>query len=248
MKRILTIILIVLLVPTFAFAGLAFEKSTDTLYVNGQSIQADLYKVADTNYIPLRKAVEALGLNVGYDNGKISIENKVDTDKLKEACVMVYVSKDGKDIGQGSGVLIGYDQILTCNHVVKPGDKYRVIYKDGSTADCSLVKTNIDTDAAILKPQKTNVKPVKLGDADEVKKGDKVYLISSPMQNFNVVTEGITDYVINEYWTIKGKSSPGSSGGAVFNSTSELIGIAVAGNNDSYDIIPINMVRKGLVN
>ncbi|MPN17182.1 putative serine protease HtrA [bioreactor metagenome] len=165
---------------------------------------------------------------------------------------MVKISNDGVNFGNGSGVLIDYDEILTCYHVVNGYSYFKINYNSrDKDVTCSVQDTAPSHDAAVLTPPDKNVKPVKIGDSDEVKVGDKVYVISCPEGEKNVVTEGEvlkTNSFIN--FRIGFEISPitkgGSSGGACFNAKGELIGIVQSGDDVSTFIVPINSIRQAL--
>lgn len=109
-------------------------------------------------------------------------------------------------------------------------------------------------DASILSSPNKDVKPVTIGDSDDVKIGDKVILISTPKGAKNTISIGnVKGYADNQGIhgiVVSNDADYGSSGGALFNDKGELIGIIMAGDSNlkvSF-IIPINDVRKALSN
>lgn len=258
-KKIIAVLAaIAVLVPVGVQAGgtFPFMLSNDKLFI-GQ-IQADkpFYKYDGTNYVPLRFISESLGLNVGYDSGKITIDKgKPDIEKLKQSCVMVQTDK-----GSGSGVVIDYGKVLTCHHVMEGQHINRVTWNDGKQEDnLSIAKDAESVDAAVLKSKNKDIKPVKIGDSDELKVGDKVYVVSCPKAVRNVVTEGRVIQSGSREITFKDSSKLyvdiidahaelGSSGGAVFDSSGSLIGI-IEGDNaivKNAFSIPIDDIRKAI--
>ena len=123
--------------------------------------------------LPVRAVAEALGVDIDYIDGSVII-NTIDTEKLKEACVEIYC-ENTTNWSQGSGVYIDYGEILTCYHVVDGMTSYEI--DDGYSA--SFADAAESQDAAVLKVD-TDIKPVKIGDSDEIEVGDKVYIISAP--------------------------------------------------------------------
>lgn len=262
MKRkviLLTLILSLIAVPAFAVA--ITYKLTPTPYpvlVNGDKLNSNLpimtYKAngGDNTYVPLRAVLDMMGAKTVWD-GKVNITTGADPAKVAEGVVEIYVSKNGRDVEQGSGVLIDYDEILTCSHVVEKGDAYRIIYNDGHTSTAVLRNDKPSEDAAILEPAEKVIKPVKIGDSDEVKLGDKVFVVSSPKEKKNVITSGevvrprSTTNSINGFRT-SSMTQAGSSGGGVFNVYGGLIGIVSAGDETYSFAVPINDIRKILSN
>jgi hypothetical protein len=159
----------------------------------------------------------------------------------------------GNLIGTGSGFVISADgKIMTNYHVIDGCTQATVHMEDGSYYDVEYV-TGYDAlrDIAVLKVDAINLFAVKLGDSDLVKTGQRVVAIGSPLGLFNTVSEGI---VSSSSRSIGGENfiqtdaavSPGSSGGALFNSRGEVIGVVsvelIDGQNLNF-AIPINEVR-----
>ncbi len=260
MKRIITLILITLLIAVPVFAGTVIYKLTQAQYpvlVDGQAIKSNLpvmtYRTAqgDNTYVPMRVVLEMMGAKVLW-NGSANITTpQADPTKVANSVVEIYVSKNGMDVKQGSGVIIGYDEIVTCSHVADKGDSYRIIYNDGTTTTAKLVKDNPAVDIAVLDPVKEDVKPTKIGDSDEVKVGDKVFVISSPDEKRNVVSEGKVLSIDDKSIYVTATGNNGSSGGGLFLAKNgEIVGMVDSGNDITKycDAIPINDVRKAMSN
>lgn len=264
-KLLLTIITLLICVPVFA--GTVIYKLIPVnypVYVDGTPLLSDLpvmtYKTGkgDNTYVPLRAVLDMMGAKTIWNGSVNIITSQADPAKVADSVVEIYVRKNGKDIGQGSGIIYEWDRIITNYHVADEGDSYRIVYNDGTITQAKLIKYKTNEDIAVLEPERKDVKPVKIGDSDEVKVGDKVFCISSPEENKNVVTQGkvVMLYDCKGITTIATSASlkEGSSGGALFNKNGELIGIMKAGilnnqtqNTDSLSI-PINDVRKALAN
>lgn len=153
-----------------------------------------------------------------------------------------------QDLGSGSGTYIralddgGY--VLTNNHVIEDGEKFRILWLDGTEMEAELVGADSGTDIAVLKfnePAPDDATPVVLGDSDALQIGELAIVIGNPGAGesvlFGTVSAGIisglersdvsagnfsrsvsviqTDAAINS----------GNSGGALLNSKGELVGI-----------------------
>lgn len=230
-----------------------FTLSPDVLYVDGVRIDAAMYKYEGSNYLPLRATAEALGADVAYNNGRIDITSKL-TDieavaaKCKDSCVMVYVYKDGTLISNGSGfVYNGY--IITAKHVTDEGDSFTV-FPDGSTygARAYLVPIDTDLDISVLEIN-YDLPSVTLGDSGELKEGEKVVAITSPKGVQNAIDEcfyhGTVNYGNGNYLQISDSSiDSGSSGGAIFNTRGELVGVVIRrASQGNIAAIPINDLK-----
>lgn len=55
-------------------AGVLAERSTNTVYVDGQRVELEAYSINDTNYVKLRDIGQAVGFNV-YWNGAVQIQS-----------------------------------------------------------------------------------------------------------------------------------------------------------------------------
>lgn len=248
MKRIKLIAVILIAFTTISYgATYILVSASYPINVNGQKLAVQPLNLNGTTYLPLRSVSEAVGVPIQWDGTKKSVEiNTVDLDKLKAACVMI-IASDGETYEQGSGVYIDYDQVLTAYHVIDDGRAQARTKVDQSDTNKMIVVSSAPAiDIALLKPA-IEKKPVKIGDSDEVKAGDRVILVSSPNGNVNKVTTGTVKSNADEI-VISDLSDTGSSGGGLFNAGGELIGIVYAGDKvltESY-AVPINAIRKAL--
>ncbi|MER7365587.1 S1C family serine protease [Nonomuraea wenchangensis] len=99
--------------------------------------------------------------------------------------------------GEGSGVVLSEDGlILTNNHVVvgagQGGGQMTVKFSDGKTAKASVVGTDPATDLAVIRAEgASGLTKATLGDSDQLKVGDDVLAIGSPLGLDGSVTRGI---------------------------------------------------------
>jgi serine protease Do len=165
--------------------------------------------------------------------------------------------------GQGSGFLIdagGY--IVTNNHVAGEADEITVTLQDGRKFDAELVGNDARTDLALLKIEDGgNLPYVELGDSDKARVGDWVVAIGNPFGLGGTATAGIIsargrdDVRINEwnytdYLQLDAPINFGNSGGPVFNTAGEVVGVNTAiftpngGNVGIGFAIPSNQVKN----
>ena len=229
-----------------------FTLSSDTLYVDGVRKDVAIYKYDGSNHLPVRATAEALGAEVEYADGRIDITSKL-TDieavaaKCKDSCVMIYVYKDGKTVGNGSGFIYnGY--IITAKHVTDAGDRF-VVYHDDSVygADVSIAPLKSDLDISALKLI-DSPPSVTLGDSDKLKEGQKVIAVTSPAGVKNAVDEcfyhGMAYTSGKDHLGISDSNMDGgSSGGAIFDTDGELIGIVIRGVKGNGAAIPVNDIK-----
>jgi len=239
MRKIKLLSLILISLMVLSGAGLVATVANYGVNVNGQPLDATVLNQNGTTYLPLKAVGQALGADVSWTGGSVEIET-VDIEALKEACVMIDAQSSTK-ASQGSAVAWDYGEYLTANHVVADGRTNIV-----SDIDLHVGKTDAKLDIATLTTD-DNVKPVKIGDSDEVKAGDTVILIGSPNWEKNTVRYSKVEYGGDDkYMIISETVGGGFSGGAVFNLKGELVGIITSGNdfaNDCY-ATPINLIRE----
>ena len=162
--------------------------------------------------------------------------------------------------GLGSGVIIdakkGY--ILTNYHVVAKADQTQVRLADGRTVKTDWIRTDPQTDLAILKVTAENLIEAPLGDSDKMQVGHWVLAIGAPEGLEQTVTAGIisakgrtTDdtKAYQDFLQTDAAINPGNSGGPLVNMKGQVIGINTAivthtGMNAGIGLaIPSNMVK-----
>jgi S1-C subfamily serine protease len=169
--------------------------------------------------------------------------------KVRPAVVQINVTTN-QGGGIGSGVIIdkrGY--IVTNYHVVQGALRVQVVLYDGSTQAGTVIGTDQADDLAVVKinpPGGSNltgaVNPsaglvtVSLGDSSQLKVGQDVLAIGSPLGNAQTVTNGIISALgrtvsesgnttIPNAIQTDAPINPGNSGGALVDMQGNLIGI-----------------------
>ena len=175
--------------------------------------------------------------------------------------------------GAGSGVIISEDgYILTCAHVVSGADTITVILPDGTEYPGTVTGMYEEGDIAVVKIEATGLPAAVIGDSDQVQLGETVYAVGNPGGTLSgTITDGIissVDRTINvsleetsgygwntgrtvslEVLQTSAAVSPGNSGGGLFNSRGELIGIVNAKSSGSSQeglgfAIPVNRAME----
>ncbi len=168
----------------------------------------------------------------------------------------------------GSGFIISEDgYILTNYHVISYavvyGGELTVLMEDGTKYPAEVVGYIESNDVAVIKIDAEGLSPVTLGDSDKMLVGEWVYAIGNPLGELEyTMTPGIVsaqDRVITTTDDITGVQTSinmfqisaavnhGNSGGPVYNSRGEVIGIVTAKYSDADEgieslgfAIPIN--------
>lgn len=174
-------------------------------------------------------------------------------EKVEQAVVTIYTSDfSGKLLSQGSGVVLNdKGWVVTNYHVFSGGESMALKHKDKIVKYSSIIGLDADKDILILKVDDNTFPSVNIGDSDELKIGQKVYAIGSPMGYENTISEGIISGLrgyeegTEELIQITAPISPGSSGGAVLDVQGNLIGIStktLKGSQNLNFAIPINEI------
>lgn len=141
-----------------------------------------------------------------------------------------------KQTGAGSGVILTADgYIVTNNHVVENADELTVKLNDNREFKGRIIGTDKTTDLALIKIEATGLKPVVVGNSDNLKLGEWVLAIGNPFSLTSTVTAGIvsakarslgaTAGSIESFIQTDAAINPGNSGGALVNAKGELVGI-----------------------
>ncbi|RMD73654.1 MAG: PDZ domain-containing protein [Chloroflexi bacterium] len=154
--------------------------------------------------------------------------------RVAPAVVTVTVeSRTGR--GSGSGVIIRNDgYIITNNHVVDGGQRYFILFADGTRRQARLVGTDSLNDIAVLKVDGEVPGVAQIGDSAALQPGETVLAIGSPLGNFrNTVTAGVVS-ALNRSVPGSGMEgliqtdaaiNSGNSGGPLINLKGEVVGI-----------------------
>ncbi|MGH2506029.1 MAG: S1C family serine protease, partial [Ktedonobacteraceae bacterium] len=155
----------------------------------------------------------------------------------------------------GSGVIIdGRGYIITNNHVVTNATSIQVTLADGSTLTAKIVGTDPADDLAVIKvtPPSAGLSVVSLADSSQVRVGQEVLAIGSPLGNAETVTSGIVSALsrtisegqngptIPDAIQTDAPINPGNSGGALVDLQGNLVGIPTLNAIDTEFNTPAN--------
>lgn len=139
----------------------------------------------------------------------------------------------------GSGFVMSEDgYIVTNHHVIEDSTSVSVTFADGRQMQARLVGSDAVNDIAVLKIEETGLVPVTLGSSADLRVGDQVVAIGNALGELSFsLTVGYVSGIdrsiatdgsyINMIQTDASINS-GNSGGPLFNSRGEVVGITTA--------------------
>jgi putative serine protease PepD len=178
-------------------------------------------------------------------------------------------------MAEGSGVIINSElgHVVTNNHVVADATDIQVILSDGRIYTGETLGTDASTDLAVVKlvNPPSDLAEAQLGDSGAVVVGEPVMAVGNPLGLDNTVTTGIVSalnrpvtteasgaaagrtLVVTNAIQVDAAVNPGNSGGPLFNSKGQVIGIntsiaafpSLTGQAGSIGLafaIPVNLV------
>ena len=184
--------------------------------------------------------------------------------------VVLTFNADGRKTGQGSGVVVGKNEVVTNCHVVSNARTIAVRQaadvrgRETYRMEAELVARNEQRDLCLLSVKELSAPPaappVNFATARSVSIGEEVYAIGAPQGLDLSLSRGIISQLRGNY----GKQSapiiqtdaailPGSSGGGLFNQNGELLGITTfkfsGGASEGLSFaLPVEWVRDLVVN
>ncbi|MCB0164561.1 MAG: trypsin-like peptidase domain-containing protein, partial [Anaerolineae bacterium] len=203
-------------------------------------------------------------------------------ERVNPSVVNILVTVEGQDTGsfpnnlfpnqgQGSGFVFDTEgHIVTNNHVVQDAQRVDVTFADGATIQAEVVGTDPDSDLAVLRVNAPgeSLRPVKWGDSDSIKVGQRAIAIGNPFGLDGTLTSGIISalgrslptengtFRIPEIIQTDAAINPGNSGGPLLNSQGEVVGVntAIVPRQDRFGgersflgvgfAVPANLVKR----
>jgi putative serine protease PepD len=154
----------------------------------------------------------------------------------------------GSSEAEGSGFVVdAKGDIVTNAHVVDGATSVTVTFSDGTKAKASVVGTDTATDLAVVRVSgvsASTLKPLTLGDSDDVAVGDGVLAIGSPYGLSETLTTGIVSALDRTIESPSGATiggaiqtdasiNHGNSGGPLIDADGRVIGVNAQIESDS---------------
>lgn len=165
-------------------------------------------------------------------------------------------AEQGADQSVGTGVVIlDNGTILTNLHVVAGAPRVGVVFSDGMEAEATVIATRPEHDLAVIRATTVpdDLVPATLRSTGDLRLGDEVVAVGFPFGIGPSVSSGVISGLRREYRSPEGKriltnliqfdaaANPGSSGGPLFTTDGEVVGIVTAILNPGRDAVFIGI-------
>ncbi len=146
--------------------------------------------------------------------------------------------------GQGSGVILGSDLVVTNAHVVDGASEVSVTFSDGASASATLLGTDSTHDIAVLSASTGERPAMPIGSSASLALGQEVVALGYPLGLGATATAGIVSG-LDRTIDVSGANgasehlegvlqtdaaiNPGNSGGPLIDTAGRLVGINTAG-------------------
>ena len=136
----------------------------------------------------------------------------------------------------GSGIIINAaGHIVTTAGVVENATEIEVVFADGKRTSGTLLGVDDLTDIAILSVENSNLPQTRIGDSDQIDMGSWVITVGSSYGYSSTLAFGtvsgleiLPDRPFYDAIKINASVNPGNSGGAVINTSGEIVGVIAA--------------------
>ena len=233
--KIVALALVCALVGGFIGAGVSGAATK----VNKTSVQVSDREVAQVQTVKVDGKTQ-MSMSEVYASNVNSVVS------INVSATTNYFGQTVQTAASGTGFFITEDgYVLTNYHVISTAHQYgyavSVLTYDGTTYQATIVGVDEDNDIALLKIDATGVTPVTFGDSDSMSVGDTVYAVGNPLGELEftmtsgmisaldrtITTSDGTDSGINMF-QIDAAVNAGNSGGPVYNTSGQVIGIVTA--------------------
>ncbi|MQC26614.1 MAG: PDZ domain-containing protein [Chloroflexi bacterium] len=234
-RPLLFILSLLVLVALACQAALPVQQALDAI-TNNQLASAES---AD----PALQSVDSL---VNVSNDLVSQQNALISlyEAVSPGVVSIFVASE-QGSGQGSGFVVdAQGHIVTNYHVVQGATYIEVSFASGHKTTAEIVGIDTDSDLAVIQVDATNnqLRPLPLGDSDQLQVGQTVIAIGNPFglsgsMSTGIVSslrrslEGLNESPGGQFFSAgdliqtDAAINPGNSGGPLLNLQGEVIGV-----------------------
>ena len=262
---LLILLLIVILITGGVFLGIFLSKNI----IKPKTITETKIEVVDEETVVTRVVEKANNSVVTVAISKDVLNNSLDVFRQMFGVYEGKVESTNVERDIGTGFIISEDGLIVTNkHVVSDlGAKYKVVIGKDETVEVVNIYRDPVNDLAIIKVNKSGLKPVEMGDSGKLKVGQTVIAIGTALGEFrSTVTKGVISGLgrgitaggvglgmekLEDVIQVDAAINSGNSGGPLFDSSGKVVGVNVAVSQGGQNIgfaLPINLVKQSVDN
>ena len=262
---LLILLLIVILITGGVFLGIFLSKNI----IKPKTITETKIEVVDEETVVTRVVEKANDSVVTVAISKDVLNNSLDVFRQMFGVYEEKVESTNIERDIGTGFIISEDGLIVTNkHVVSDlGAKYKVVIGKDETVEVVNIYRDPINDLAIIKVNKSGLKPVEMGDSSKLKVGQTVIAIGTALGEFrSTVTKGVISGLgrgitaggvgigmekLEDVIQVDAAINSGNSGGPLFDSSGKVVGVNVAVSQGGQNIgfaLPINLVKQSVDN
>ena len=186
---------------------------------------------------------------------------------LAPAVATIIVNRPGGGAGEGSGFVLAHgtnvSYLVTNNHVIANAARVQVLMPDGRHFAAAIHGADPQGDIAVLRVDDANLPVAGFADSTQLRVGQRVVAIGSPLGNEGTVTVGVIS-ALHRSITASGRATgpteslpdvlqtdaainPGNSGGPLADAQGRVVGVNTATSSSATGIgfaIPSNVVKR----
>ena len=190
-------------------------------------------KAAKVSDAVLRAMINPHGTSPSPNSGRVVDEMTTKFKRLQNGVVTVW-----SELGHGTGFIISSDGlVLTNQHVVGPSEYLALQFDPQRKIPAVLLAADPERDVAVLWCDLTALPEaisLELAKKDELNpslvEGERVFTIGSPLNQQKIVTSGIASKIEKTAIISDVNINHGNSGGPLFNSQGQVVGITTFGD------------------
>lgn len=179
-------------------------------------------------------AIFILSINLPINAQESDGNNEFDriyTENIPAIVLINIYNRDDQRIALGSGFIINHEGYIVTNyHVISGAWRVEVVLEENDQRyDVQTYTVHRNIDLALLKINADNLPTVHMGSKNRISVNDPVQIVGYPGGVMLARTLGKIKSIEENHFQTNAPVAPGSSGGPVFNSMGEVIGIVVSG-------------------
>ena len=184
-------------------------------------------------------------IELSNDNAEVQADNATPVARKTDELASLFkqlspsVVTVWSEFGHGTGFIVdSRGLVITNQHVVGPSEYLAVQFDEQTKLPAVLLTADAEKDIAILWTNLSGahdftVAPIRIGNDGSVIEGERVFTIGSPLSQRKILTTGVVSKVEKHAIMSDININHGNSGGPLFNSLGNVVGLTTFGARDA---------------